>query len=225
MDKVEAALEKQLPFWSQLSEAERATLIAHTKIMRYSPGDNIRGYNIDPGILLIQNGALRSYLLSEDGKAVNVYRLKPGEVCVLSASSIIEAISFDLYIDASEESEVFVIPVKIFAKLAENNIHVENFLHKKATARLSDVVTAVEKMIFVSLETRLTDFLLSEARETASVEIHMTHEELAGATGSAREVISRTLKRMEEQGKITLFRGGLKLNKDFADQNRISSRE
>jgi CRP/FNR family transcriptional regulator len=215
MDKIEAALEKQLPFWFQLSVAERATLITHTKIMRYRPGDNIRGYNSDPGILLIQNGALRSYLLSEDGKAVNVYRLKPGEVCVLSASSIIDAISFDLYIDAYEESEVLVIPVKIFAKLAENNIHVENFLHKKATARLSDVVSAVEKMIFVSLETRLTDFLLNEAGERGSNEIHMTHEELARATGSAREVISRILKRMEEQGKITLFRGGLILNKDF----------
>ncbi len=201
-------LKQQLPFWDNLSEFEQGQLQANSNVVRYKAGDNVCGFEAEAGVLLILSGSLRSYLMSEDGKTVNVYRLKPGEACVLSASGIIDAIDFTLYIDACEDSEVMVIPISVFSKIVEQNIYAENFVHKRATARLSDVISAVEKMMFASLEDRILDFIYNEVSEKACHKIFITHEELARSIGSAREAVSRALKRLEEGGRIALFRGG-----------------
>ena len=82
-----------------------------------APVHNDRGASIHSGseecvgLLLVKTGQLRVYLLSEEGRDVTLYRLFPGDICILSASCVLEAITFDVFIDAEEATDLLVMPI------------------------------------------------------------------------------------------------------------------
>lgn len=212
---------RQLPFWSHLRESEQQLFLQRARHVHYSAGENVRGrHTACLGVLQVVQGILRTYMLAEDGREVTVYRLKPGDICMFSASCILDAVSFDVEIDAEEDSDVLLIPIDAFEQVSSNNLHVENFSYKMAAERLSDVLLAVERMLFLSLEERLAAFLIDETAESGSAEVHMTQERIARAIGSAREAVSRSLRRMAQNGEVELFRGGVRV----LDKNALYKR-
>lgn len=205
-----AKMVKWLPFWGHLSEAEKQMICARATVLRYQAGRLVRDGNRDClGILLIQKGILRTYLLSEDGRQVTIYRQKQGDVCVLTASCVMDAVTFEMQVDAEEDTEVILIPIDVYGMLVRDNIHVECFSYRAATERFSDVVVGMERMVFLTLEQRLAVFLLDEAAQGETV--NMTHEQMASAIGSAREAVSRTLKQLAVSGAVELYRGGVRI--------------
>ena len=94
------------PFWDQLTPEEQEFLCRTTRPVKYQKGERVHSpVENCVGILLLRTGQLRAYLLSEDGRDVTLYRLFPGEVCILSASCVLDSVNFDLYIDAEEDTE------------------------------------------------------------------------------------------------------------------------
>ena len=93
----------------------------------------------------------------------------------------------------------------------DENIYMENFIYKMMNESFSDIIAAVQKILFASLEQRLVGFLLDEAARCHSDQILMTQEQIARAIGSAREAVSRTLKELVKEGSVELFRGGVKI--------------
>ena len=88
------------PFWEQLTPEEQERLCRFTRPVHYAKGARVHSpLESCVGILLLRSGQLRSYLLSEDGRDVTLYRLFGGEVCILSASCVMDAVNIDLYID------------------------------------------------------------------------------------------------------------------------------
>lgn len=205
-------LRHQLPFWDKLTESQKELLSSRARLICLGAGESVHDGDSDClGVLLVFSGVLRAYLLSEDGKEVTIYRLRAGDVCMLSASCILEAITFQIQIDSEEKSEVILIPTDVFSALSDVNIYVENFSYKKVTERFGDVIDAVERMLFMSLEQRVAAFLTDEMAQTGSNEIHLTHEQIARLIGSAREAVSRILKQMSLSGYVELFRGGVRI--------------
>ena len=98
------------PFWEQLTPEEQERLCRFTRPVHYAKGARVHSpLESCVGILLLRSGQLRSYLLSEDGRDVTLYRLFGGEVCILSASCVMDAVNIDLYIDAEEDTEALCI--------------------------------------------------------------------------------------------------------------------
>lgn len=154
-------------------------------------------------------------MLSEEGKEITLYRLGAGDVCILSASCVLKNITFDVFIDAEQESEVILINSSVFQKICHENIYAENFSLKQTVDRFSDVMWAIEQILFMSFDKRLAIFLLDEMSKTGDNSIQLTHDQIAKYMGSAREVVSRMLKYFEKEGLVDLYRGGLKiLDKD-----------
>ncbi|MGL4282581.1 MAG: Crp/Fnr family transcriptional regulator [Eubacterium aggregans] len=125
-------------------------------------------------------------MLSDKGREITLYRLVPGEICMLSASCVIESITFDFFIDAEVHSEALLINPAIFASLSKENVYVEIFALIIATARFSHVMWAMEQILFMSFDKRLAIFLLEEYRKTGDTTIHLTLDQVARYTGSAR---------------------------------------
>lgn len=163
------------------------------------------------GGLLIQSGVVRIYLLSEDGREATISRMTAGEVCVLSASCMLSAITFDVQIQAEGTVETLVIPIQYLAALMRENIYVENFIYKAAAERFSHAIRAIEQMLFYTLEQRVASYLLEESKRLGSDTIQVTQEQLAQAIGSAREAVTRTLKKLSAAGTVELFRGGVRI--------------
>ncbi|NLL39807.1 MAG: Crp/Fnr family transcriptional regulator [Clostridiales bacterium] len=201
-----------LPFWDRLTEAQRELLKSRAGLVSFRTGETVHGGDTDClGVLVVLSGLLRTYLLSEDGKEATIYRLHPGDICMLAASCILDAVTFQVQIDCEEDCRAILIPTDVFSSISEENIYVECFSYMTVTERFSDVISAVERMLFMSLEQRLAAFLLDEMARSGSEEILMTHEQIARLIGSAREAVSRILKQMSLSGLLELRRGGVRI--------------
>lgn len=203
---------EELSFWPHLTAQQKQILSQSVQRVSYAPGQIIRSPETDClGALLIQSGVIRIYLLSEDGREATISRMTEGEVCILSASCMLSAITFDVQIQAETAVEVLVIPVQYLAALMRENIYVENFVYKAAAERFSHAIRAVEQMLFYTLEQRVASYLLEESKRLGTDTLQVTQEQLAQAIGSAREAVTRTLKKLSSAGAVELFRGGVRL--------------
>ncbi len=209
MDRI--ALEN-LSFWSHLTQRQRETLAGASRLIQYPAGAVIRGVDRDClGILLIQEGMLRISLLSEAGREATIARIPAGEVCVLSAACSMSAITFEVQIQAEQETKALVIPVQVVSALMKESLYVENYVYKAAAQRFSDVIRGVEQMLFFTLEQRVAAYLVEESARLDTDTLQVTQEQLAQAIGSAREAVTRTLKKLSGMGLVELFRGGVRV--------------
>ena len=212
-EKIENIL-KQQEFWEKLTEEQQKTVLKESRVVSYEAGEIVySGARECLGGLLVLKGSLRTYLLSDEGKEVTIYSLREGDICFLAASCILSAITFDVEIEAQGSTEVLLIPARILSMLTKENIYLENFMYKETARRFSDVVEALQQLMFLSLTQRIASFLLDEAAKNKTSSITMTHEEIAKIIGSAREAVSRILKQLAKQGYISLNRGEIKIEK------------
>ena len=200
-----------LTFWDKLNATEKNLIQNNIELVKYSQGYNLHSDKDCIGALMVKKGELRVYMLSDDGRDITLYRLLSGDVCMLSASCILKNITFEVHIDVESESEVFHINSIAYQQLMNSNIYVENFTNKIAVERFSDVMWAMEQILFMSFDKRLAIFLLDEMSKKNSGNILLTHEQIAKYIGSAREVVSRMLKHFSEEGIVELSRGGVKI--------------
>lgn len=203
---------KQYTFWEHLDYKEKQQLCENTFSTNYPKGTTVHGGNADCiGVLIVKRGQLRTYMLSEEGRDVTLYRLFPGDICILSASCVLEAITFDVFIDAEEDTDVLLINSAVFHQIAEQNIYVKCFGYELATTRFSDVMWAMQQILFMGADKRLAIFLSDEIAKTGSDRIKMTHEQIARYMGTAREVVSRMLKYFAGEGIVALSRGEIRI--------------
>lgn len=200
----------RLPFWGALTEQERDTVQKSAFLRRYEKGAQVHsGGQECLGLLLVLSGEIRTYLLSGEGREITLFRLYPGDVCVLSASCVLSQISFDTQLTAQQDTQVLVIPASVVALLRDTNLAARCYLYELATQRFSDVMWAMQQLLFRQLDQRLAAFLLAEYRRTGSPTVAMTHEQLAQQISSAREAVARILKQFAEDGLVELKRGAI----------------
>ena len=198
----------KLPFWTSLTEQEKEILRKSAVIRRYEKGSFIHSSDRDClGMLFIISGEIRTYILSDEGREITLFRLYPNDLCVLSASCVISQISFDTQMTARQDTEVLIIPPNITALLKEQNISVRCFLYEQATERFSEVMWTMQQILFKGLDQRLAAFLVEECERTKSNTVRMTHEQIARNISSAREAVARMLKQFTQDGLVELKRG------------------
>ena len=209
--RFEAVYKDVFPFWGSILEADREYLCQNSDIFTYPKGKNINDGSECSGVILVHTVSLRLYMLSDEGKDITLYRLHKGDMCMLSASCVLEAITFDVFVDAEEDSKCCVISGPAFALVAERNPAVKIFALETAVGRFSDVMWVMQQILFMSMDKRLAIFLSDESARTGSDIITLTHGQIARYMGSAREVVSRMLKYFASEGIVEVLRGGVKI--------------
>lgn len=199
------------PFWDELSEQDRTFLCERSLAMTYPKGANLHDSTECSGVFLVRRGCLRVYILSEDGKEITLYRLHEGEMCMLSASCVLQTVTFDVFVDAEENSECYVIGGAAFADIASRYPDVKIFSLELAVSRFSDVMWVMQQILFMSMDRRLAIFLSDESARLGTEVIPLTHEQIAKYMGSAREVVSRMLKYFASEGIVELSRKGVRI--------------
>ncbi len=201
------------PFWENLMETERKTVESGIMPQTMKKGEILhRGCGECSGVVYVASGQLRTYIVSEEGREVTLYRLREGDICVLSASCLMDAIVFDVLIEAVEETELLVLPLPLLNGIMEKNPLVELFLYKTVTERFSDVMWTMQQILFMGADQRVAHFLWDEMVRTGEMTIRLTHEEIARFIGSAREVVTKVLKYFAEEGVVTLGRGRVEIS-------------
>ena len=203
---------QDLAFWDRLSPEERERVERSAHSVRYGAGQMIWSGELDClGILMVRSGVVRLFLSSQDGREATIARMTDGEVCTLTASCTMPTTEFNIRVQAESEVEALVIPALCLSSLVRENLYVENFMYRSATQHFAHVLEAVEQMLFFSLEQRVAAHLLDEAARLGTDTLRVTQEQVAQAIGSAREAVTRTLKKLAAAGAVEVFRGGVRL--------------
>ncbi len=194
------------PFWDKMSDTDKETFIRTSHHIHFKKGTNIHDGNECTGVILIKSGYLRLYLLSDEGKEITLYRLFPGDMCILSASCVLNTITFDVFIDSEENSECVIVGGCAYEDLSRRLTDAKIFALETALSRFSDVMWVMQQILFMSMDKRLAIFLLDEIAQNGSDTVKLTHEQIAKYMGSAREVVSRMLKYFASEGIVSVSR-------------------
>ena len=204
--------EQSFPFWQSLNEWDKKTFLTSSFNVKYNRGTTIHDGGECTGVIIVKTGSLRLYMLSDEGKEITLYRLFPGDTCILSASCVLHTITFDVFIDAEEDSECVVVGGCAYEGVWQKSNEVKIFTYETALSRFSDVMWVMQQILFMSMDKRLAIFLLDEISKTGSDTVKLTHEQIAKYMGSAREVVSRMLKYFASEGIVSVSRSeGIKI--------------
>ena len=200
------------PFWGAMRDEDKNMFLRSAQTAIFKKGTTVHDGNECTGVILIKTGALRMYLLSDDGKEVTLCRLFPGDTCIFTASCALDSITFDVSVDAEEDSECMIIGGCAYEEVVRKLPEAKIYTYESALSRFSDVMWAMQQILFMSMDKRLAIFLLDESANSGSDTVKLTHEQIAKYMGSAREVVSRMLKYFASEGLISSSRTeGIKL--------------
>ena len=203
--------EEYFPFWNKLTDADKEYLCENSWVAHFEKEQAVHDNTGCSGLFIVKSGKLRLYMLSEEGKEITLYRLSPGDICMLSASCVLQSISFDVYVDAEIPSECYVINGMAFNTISERVLEVKNYALEIALGRFSDVMWIMQQIVFMSMDKRLAIFLLDEITENKADVVALTHEQIARHLGTAREVVTRMLKHFSADGIVEVSRKGIKI--------------
>lgn len=161
---------------------------------------------------MVLSGQLKVRARSDDGRIFSMYRVRTGEICMLSVAFM--AARERLYADVATEGEVTLlrIPAPHFEQLLTRSQGFRSFITGSFSSYVLRMLSLVEEVTFNRLQTRIEAHLADVARASGLMTVKITHQELAHELGSTREVISRILKSMEKAGAISLGRGNITLH-------------
>lgn len=201
---------ENFPFWKTLTKQQQKLLEQSVTLHDYLQGESLHnGAEKCTGLVLVKSGQIRAFILSDSGKEITLYRLLENDICIFSASCIMKNINFDIYLQAEQDSRILLIPTVVYKELNESCLAVSDFTNQLMSSRFSDVMWVMEQVLFMSFDRRLANFLLEQRAIDSSDTLNLTHEMIARHLGSAREVVTRMLKYFQNEGMVSLFRGGI----------------
>jgi CRP/FNR family transcriptional regulator len=162
--------------------------------------------------VLLTSGKVR-LMRQGKGREIVLYRVNPGETCILTICNILSGAHYQTRSCADTEIRGAAIPAQLFKDMVEQSPAFSMFIFRSFSERLSGLLELIDEITFMRLDARLASLLLSKG----SI-VKVTHSQLADELGSVREVISRILKEFETAGLIKLERNQIQI----VDQKALS---
>ena len=218
-----ADIERSFPFLlGSDSQALKKEFLAHVTVKQFPAGSFVclEG-DVCPKLSVVLSGGVRVYKVGESGREITLYRIEPGESCILTASCILSQTQFPALAVVEKDVRAALIPASILRTWVNKYEQWRVYIFKLMSSRLADVIATVEEIAFRRVDVRIAELLAGLAKE--QVPLAMTHQEIADELGTAREVVSRILKDFERAGLISLSRGTIVLENKQALLARIKS--
>ena len=211
------------PIWDKLTAQQRETLTAAAAVRFAKRGTLLHGGSGDClGLLVVREGQLRAYILSEEGREITLYRLFQQDICLFSAACAMGSLQLDIALEAEKDTEFFLIPPEVYRSVMEASAPLANYTNTLMAERFSQVMWLMEQVMWHSFDRRLAAFLLEESALEGSARLELTHERIAAHLGTAREVVTRMLRYFQSEGLVRLSRGAVELT-DTAGLRRLSA--
>ena len=206
------------PELADLEEDAKAKLRQHARIIE-APAGFIGYREADPcnGYVMRLAGRSRVYKMSSSGREILLYRVAAGETCVLTTTCLLGHSRYPASTVVEEPVRDAFIPAPVFHELMTESGVFRRFVLNNYGNLISELIVLLEAVAFSSIGARLAKVLLEMPEGMLST----THQQLADAVGSAREVVSRQLKEFERQGWVSLHRGAIAVTNRAALQKLL----
>lgn len=157
-------------------------------------------------IPIVTNGSIRVMRTDENGREILLYYIKAGESCIMSFLGGMHHETSKVKAIAEEEAEILFIPIDKVSLLIKEFPEWLDYIFRLYHKRFEELLEVVNAVAFKKMDERLLNFIKKKCEIAKSQKIHVTHEQLANELGTARVVVSRLLKQMEDEGLIKLGR-------------------
>lgn len=202
------------------ADASLRELLAQARIVRLPPHQSVfQSGAACSNYLLVLDGVVRVHMVSENGREVTLYRVGKGDSCVLTTSCLLGQETYPAAAVTETEVSAVMLPAGLFEAAMDRSRLFRGFVFSGLGHRLAQVIQRMEEVALGAIDKRLVRFLLE--RMDGSGAVAGTHEAMAMELGTAREVVSRHLKRLEEQGCLRLARGRVEVT-DRAALERLA---
>ena len=200
------------PIWDKLTEQQRQTLTQAAAARSVKRGTLLHGGSDDClGLLVVREGQLRSYILSEEGREITLYRLFQRDICLFSASCAMGSMQLDIAVEAEKDTDFFLIPPEVYRSVMAESAPLANYTNTLMAERFAQVTWLMEQVMWHSFDRRLAAFLVEESVLEGTARLELTHERIASHLGTAREVVTRMLRYFQNEGLVRLSRGAVEL--------------
>ncbi|WP_379133749.1 Crp/Fnr family transcriptional regulator [Paenibacillus sp. sgz500958] len=160
--------------------------------------------------VLVLEGTVRMFKISASGREITLYRIHGGECCPLMTTSILGESEYEASASVEEGGLALLIPVSIFREWTDRYQGFRQFIFKSFANRIILMSNLLDSINFKSIRGRIAEYLIQHSQYSGD-QLNITHDTLSVELGTAREVISRTLKQLEKEGLIKLSRGQILL--------------
>lgn len=201
-DVFEPALLKEIEQKGQLMEVKEGTIIME-------PGQTVRN------IPILLSGSLKVTRPNEEGHELLLYYVNTNESCAMTFTCCMQQYPSEIKATAEEDSELLAIPIGIMDEWLVKYPTWKSFVMRTMRNRFNELLKTIDQIAFQKLDERLINYLKEKAKTNNSSLINVSHEQIASELATSRVVISRLLKKLENDGKLLLYRSQIKLLKDL----------
>lgn len=166
-------------------------------------------------IPLLLKGILKITRMDNAGKELLLYYVHANESCAMTFTCCMQQYPSEIKATAETEVEYISIPIEVMDEWLVKFPTWKSFVMRTIRNRFNELLQVIDQLAFQKLDERLVHYLKEKSKATGSSLINLSHEEIATEMASSREVISRLLKKLENDKKVLLYRNQIKLMREL----------
>ena len=160
-------------------------------------------------------GSLKVSRMDEEGREILLYYVNDHESCAMTFTCCMQQFPSEIKAVAETDAELLSIPIAVMDSWLVKYPTWKSFVMRTIRSRFNELLHTIDQLAFHKLDERLIAYLKEKSKATGSTLINLSHEQIAGEMASSREVISRLLKKLENDKKVLLYRNQIKLLRDL----------
>lgn len=190
-------IKKQLSF---LKPALVNVLLENSTLANFEKGTKILRFEQYVKVLPIVISGLVKVFAKFEEKELLLYYIQPNQSCVMSFTAGLKNSTSKIFAVTEEDSKILLIPFHKIPQLLKEYPEFNNLFYAEYDLRYSDLLGTLEDVLVNKLDKRLIDYLTNKAKFTNTKQLKLTHLEIAKELGTSREVVSRVIKKLENEG-------------------------
>lgn len=179
-------------------------------------GETILDYGqIVRSMPIIASGTVKVSRRDEDGREILLYYVNAQESCAMTFTCCMEQFPSEIKAVAEEDVVMLTVPIAVMDEWLRKYSTWKSFVMGTIRSRFNEMLNTIDQIAFQKLDERLKHYLQQKAKHTGSKLLNLSHEEIARDLATSRVVISRLLKKMENDDLLLLYRNQIKLLSSF----------
>ncbi|WP_299121848.1 Crp/Fnr family transcriptional regulator [uncultured Winogradskyella sp.] len=159
---------------------------------------------------IVLEGLVKVYSRFND-KELLLYYIQPSQSCVMTFYASLKNTPSKVYASVEEDSKILLIPVRLLPKWLKDFPDFNQLFYDQFNLRYSELLDTIGHLLTDRMDKRLYEHLKNKSELTNNSSIKMSHNQIANELGTAREVVTRLLKKLELESKIIQDSGGIKI--------------
>lgn len=199
------------PLSQRFSRELLSEIAEHAVIMEFPEGTEILKEGQYIKLLpIVLKGLVKVFAPFEE-KELLLYYIEPGESCIMSFSASLSNAPSRIFAITEEDSTLLLLPVDKLNSWIKNYPQINDLFYQQYNLRYSEMLDTINSLLFSRMDQRLYNYLVEKSKLKGEKILSIRHKQIAAELGTAREVITRVIKRLEQEGKVKQLQDGIEI--------------